>query len=80
MAKIRIHELAKRVGLPTKEVVERLRAQGVEVRSNLSSVDEESDTRLKAAPAAAAPAPPSRRPAAKGSEDKPPAPPAQARA
>jgi len=40
MAKIRVHELAKRMGLPTKEVVERLQAQGVEVRSNLSSVDE----------------------------------------
>jgi translation initiation factor IF-2 len=56
MAKIRIHELAKRVGLSTKEVVERLRAAGVEVRSNLSSVDEESEKLLKAPAAAPAPA------------------------
>src|SRR5688572_26839599 len=55
MAKIRIHELAKRVGLSTKEVVERLRAAGVEVRSNLSSVDESTEKLLK--PAASAPAP-----------------------
>jgi len=54
MAKIRIHELAKRVGLPTKEVVDRLKAQGVEVRSNLSSVDEEVQKLLTGTPAAAA--------------------------
>jgi len=36
---IRVHELAKSLGLTTKEVVEQLRARGVEVKSNLSVVD-----------------------------------------
>jgi len=63
MAKIRVHELAKRMGLPTKEVVERLRAQGVEVRSNLSSVDESVEAQI-AAPAAGSSARPAGKPAA----------------
>ncbi|HEY3174641.1 MAG TPA: translation initiation factor IF-2 [Candidatus Polarisedimenticolia bacterium] len=65
MAKIRVHELAKRLGLPVKEVAERLRSHGVEIRSNLSSVDEELGKLLRApaskqAAAAPAPAPPSK--------------------
>ncbi len=65
MAKIRVHELAKRMGLPTKEVVERLRAQGVEVRSNLSSVDESAEKLVASAGGAPAAAPkPSAKPEA----------------
>ena len=55
MAKIRVHELSRRVGLPAKEVVERLRAHGIEIKSNLSTVDEELEKVLKD-PAVAAPA------------------------
>ncbi|HET6373781.1 MAG TPA: translation initiation factor IF-2 [Candidatus Polarisedimenticolia bacterium] len=60
MAKIRIHELAKRVGLSSKDVVDRLRASGVEVRSNLSSVDEEVEALLRPGSAGGAPAPASK--------------------
>lgn len=40
MAKKRIYELAKARGLATQELAERLRAAGVEVKSNLSNVEE----------------------------------------
>ncbi len=80
MAKIRVHELAKRVGIPTKKVVDLLRAKGVEVKSNLSSVDEEVEKLLaKDAPGGTAkaqikPAPVTPRPAAGKPAAKPPAP------
>ena len=50
---IRVHELAKSLGLTTKEVVEQLRARGVEVKSNLSVVDEQSAALLSNATAGA---------------------------
>ena len=52
---IRVHELAKSLGLTTKEVVEQLRARGVEVKSNLSVVDEQSAALLSNATAGAPP-------------------------
>ncbi|MGH9868379.1 MAG: translation initiation factor IF-2 [Candidatus Polarisedimenticolia bacterium] len=75
MAKIRIHELAKRVGLSTKDVVEKLRAQGVEVRSNLSSVDEDVEKLLSPSAVKTPPAPaPTKAPAASAPRPTPPAP------
>ncbi len=50
MAKRRIYELAKERGLTTQELADQLRAAGVEVKSNLSSV-EESDLERLAKPA-----------------------------
>src|SRR5206468_12143704 len=49
MAKIRVGQLAKQLNLKTGEVLERLRALGVEVKTNLSTVEEDIAARLKAA-------------------------------
>ena len=46
MAKRRIYEIAKERGITTQELAERLRAAGVEVKSNLSSVEESDVDRL----------------------------------
>ena len=40
MAKKRVHEIAKEQGIPSKELMERLRAAGVDVKTAASSVDE----------------------------------------
>jgi translation initiation factor IF-2 len=40
MAKKRVHEIAKEQGIPSKELMERLRAAGVAVKTAASSVDE----------------------------------------
>ena len=53
MAKKRVHEIAKEQGLPSKELMERLRAAGVNVKTAASSVDESLALRtLGIAPAA----------------------------
>ncbi len=41
MANVRIHELAKQLGRPSKEFVEELKKRGFEVKSYMSTVDEE---------------------------------------
>ena len=41
MAKIRIYELAQRMGLENKELLERLQQAGIEAKSHMSVVDEE---------------------------------------
>lgn len=41
MAKIRIYELAQRLGLENKELLKRLRDKGVEAKSHMSVIDEE---------------------------------------
>jgi translation initiation factor IF-2 len=40
MTKKRVHEIAKEQGIPSKELLERLRAAGVEVKAVASSIDE----------------------------------------
>src|SRR3712207_1971881 len=40
MAKKRINELAREHDMPAKEVIERLRAAGIEVKAQASAVDE----------------------------------------
>jgi translation initiation factor IF-2 len=39
--KKRVHEIAKERGLPTKEVLEQLRAAGIDVKAASSSVDDQ---------------------------------------
>lgn len=41
MSKIRIHEYAKQVGVPTKEVMEFLKSEGVEANSHMRSLEDE---------------------------------------
>ena len=41
MAKIRIYELAKKLGLENKKFVGELGKEGIEVKSHMSTVDEE---------------------------------------
>ncbi len=47
MSKIRVHELAKELGLSSKETIEKLGGLGVEVKSHASSVSDEEVARLK---------------------------------
>jgi translation initiation factor IF-2 len=70
MAKKRVHEIAKEQGIPSKELMERLRAAGVAVKTAASSVDESFALRALgianaggATAVAAPPAPPADAPA-----------------
>ncbi len=54
MAKKRIYEIAKELKLTNKEVIERLSASGIKVKSHASLVDEEEARRLLFSPASAA--------------------------
>ena len=40
MAGIRVHELAKELGRPNREVIEALKANGVDVKSHMSRLEE----------------------------------------
>lgn len=40
MAKVRVYELAQKLGLDNKELIERLKSKGVEVKSHMSVVEE----------------------------------------
>jgi len=86
MAKIRVYELAKELGFDNKAFVEELHREGIQVKSYMSTVDEETadlvrtlfgsrGEKAKAAPAAPpaekAPAPEAAKP--KGKESAPPA-------
>src|SRR5437588_7268798 len=42
----RVHEIAKERGLPTKQVLERLQAAGIDVKASSSSVDEAAALRV----------------------------------
>ncbi|MFI5004125.1 MAG: translation initiation factor IF-2 N-terminal domain-containing protein, partial [Solirubrobacterales bacterium] len=66
MSKKRVHEIAKEQGVPSKALIERLKAAGVEVKTASSSVDEALALRAldganssPVAPPAPTPAPPS---------------------
>ena len=57
---LRVHELAKELGLPSKELLERLKALKIEAKSHMSTLEEEAASRIresfkKAAPSAKAP-------------------------
>ncbi len=47
MPKVRVYQLAKELNLSNKELIERLRGLGVEVKSHSSSIEEEIATRIK---------------------------------
>jgi translation initiation factor IF-2 len=49
MSKVRVHDLAKELGLSSKEAVEKLIALGIPVKSHSSTVDDEQAARLRAA-------------------------------
>ena len=49
MAKIRVHQLAKDLGLSSKEAIERLSALGVEVKSHSSTIEDDAAEMLRAA-------------------------------
>ena len=40
MSKMRVHELAKTLEINSKELIERLRELGVEVKNHMSTIDE----------------------------------------
>jgi len=41
MPSVRVYELARDLGIPSKDFVEELRSQGIEVKSHMSGLDEE---------------------------------------
>ena len=47
MGNIKIHEIAKELGVNSKEVLEKARNIGIEVKSHLSSVDEETANKIR---------------------------------
>ena len=46
LGKIKIHEIAKKLGLASKEVVAKANEIGIKVTSHLSSVDEEQEKKI----------------------------------
>jgi translation initiation factor IF-2 len=44
MAKIRIHELAKKLNMNSKDLVARLRQMGYSVKNHMSTIDEKEHT------------------------------------
>ncbi|MCL2665891.1 MAG: translation initiation factor IF-2 N-terminal domain-containing protein, partial [Defluviitaleaceae bacterium] len=49
MAKIRIHELAKQMGLTSKEIIKSLNDQGIIVNNHFSSIEDQHVNRVKTA-------------------------------
>ena len=47
MAKIKIHEIAKELGLVSKEVVAKAQELGIEVKNHMSAVTEEQAEQIK---------------------------------
>ena len=45
--KIKIHEIAKKVGVSSKEALERARSLGIDVSSHLSGVEEEEAKKIE---------------------------------
>ncbi|MCR4400791.1 MAG: translation initiation factor IF-2 N-terminal domain-containing protein, partial [Syntrophomonadaceae bacterium] len=95
MAKIRVHELAKELDIPSKQLVEKLRAMGLDVKNHMSTLESEQagfvrrrlqegkPEAVKAAEGRGAERPPARTVARQPQEaapgERPPAPPAEAR-
>ena len=48
MAKIRIHELAKELDVPSKDIIEYLTKEGVEASNHMSSIEESDAARARA--------------------------------
>ena len=47
MAKIKIHEIAKKIGLTSKEIIEKANELGINVKSHLSSIEEEQAEKIE---------------------------------
>ena len=47
MGKVKIHEIAKKLGLASKEVLEKAKKLGIDVKSHLSSIDEKDAKKLE---------------------------------
>jgi translation initiation factor IF-2 len=79
LAKVRVHEAAKKLGISSKELLEKLKAAGVEVKTASSSVDEAVIAQLNGGSAPASPAPAAQAPATPApAKAAPPAPKAEA--
>ena len=48
LGKIKIHEIAKKIGVNSKEVLEKALELGLEVKTHMSSIDEDDAKRLEA--------------------------------
>ena len=49
LGKIKIHEIAKEIGLTSKEVIEKAHELGIEVKSHMSGVEKQEAERIKSA-------------------------------
>ena len=49
MGKIKIYEIAKEIGLTSKEIIEKANELGIEAKSHMSGIEEEEAKRIKAA-------------------------------
>ena len=49
LGKIKLHEIAKEMGLAIEEVVEKAQELGIDAKSHMSSVDEEAAEKIKKA-------------------------------
>ena len=49
MGKIKIHELAKELGVPSKEALDKAKELGIEVASHLSSIEDEQANKIRKA-------------------------------
>ena len=47
LGKIKVHEIAKEIGLTSKEIIEKANAIGIKVSSHLSAVDDEQAKKIK---------------------------------
>ena len=47
MGKMKIHELAKELGLPSKEVLDKAKKLGIEVTSHLSNIEDEQANKIR---------------------------------
>ena len=47
MAKIKIHEIAKEMGLTSKEIIEKANELGINVKSHLSAIEENQAEMIK---------------------------------
>ena len=47
MAKIKVHEVAKKVGVTSKEAVEKAKELGIDVKSHLSTLEESDAKKLE---------------------------------
>ena len=47
MGKLKVHEIAKELGVSSKEVIEKAKAIGIEITSHLSSVEDDVANKIR---------------------------------